>query len=188
MMMKSSAKVPRNRAPALLALVVLIIATGALSCGDRTARAADAGTATWLDLVAGDGTVRTRLFLPDGRFAHVYIHSINLSRVDEEFTVERNGVLHLETLRYDQMSSGMPSDSEDGFSIEDGRFVLSISRRFRELPVRVSPVAGHGIQTAEGFVAFADIFETGELVTLVGVPGKGRLPSDGGRASFRGEQ
>ncbi|MBP7094817.1 MAG: DUF1850 domain-containing protein [Spirochaetia bacterium] len=186
--MKSVAKASRASAPAFLALVALSFAAGFIACGGRPLDEAAAGSATWLDLVDGNGTVRTRLFLPDRRFSHVYVHSINLGRVDEDFTVERNGVLHLESLRYDQMSSGMPSDTEDGFSIEDGRFVLTLSRRFRELPVRVSPVAGHGIQTAEGFVAFADIFETGELVTLVAVPGKGRLPSDGARASFRGEQ
>ncbi len=186
--MKSDANAARVRAPVHLALVLLVLAAGVSSCGERPLDQAAAGSATWLDLVDGNGTVRTRLFLPDRRFAHVYVHSINLGRVDEEFTVERNGFLHLETLRYDQMSSGMPSDTENGFSIEGGRFVLTISRSFRELPIRVSPVAGHGIQTAEGFLAFADIFDTGELVTLVAVPGKVRLHSDRGRASFRGEQ
>ncbi|MBN1243808.1 MAG: DUF1850 domain-containing protein [Spirochaetales bacterium] len=186
--MKSDANAPRARAPVVLALVVLSFALGAISCGARPVETAVAGSGTWLDLVDGDGKIRTRLFLPDGRFAHVYVHSINLGRVDEEFAVEPNGVLRLERLRYDQMSSGMPSESEGSFALEDGRFVLTITRSFRELPVRVSPVAGHGIQTAEGFTAFADIFDTGELVTLVAAVGKDRLPSDDGRASFRGEQ
>ncbi len=185
--MNASAGARRARAPASLVLAVLGLAV-AFSCGARPEAHAVAGSATWLDLVDGGGTVRTRLFLPDRRFSHVYVHSINLGRVDEEFTVDRDGALVLERLRYDQMSSGMPSDTESGFSMEDGRFVLAMSRRFRELPVRVSPVAGHGIQTAEGFLAFADIFETGELVTLVAVPGKVRPTPAERRASLRGTQ
>jgi hypothetical protein len=173
-----------------VAFAAALLALGAVSCGGARMDSGSAamGSAAWLQLVDGNGTVRSSLVLPDRRFSHVYVHSINLGRVDEEFTVERNGSLLLERLRYDQTGSGMPSDAEGGFSIEDGRFVLAMSRRFRELPVRVSPMAGHGIQTAEGFLAFADIFETGELVTLVAVPGKVRVTVDEWRTALRGEQ
>jgi len=119
-------------------------------------------------LLNADGIVRSTLVLPDAQFSHVYVHSINLSAVDEDFFVSQDGWLELYRLRYADTSSGMPSDGEAGFSNPDGLFVLDVSRKFKELPIRVSPVAGHGIRTAESFFAFIDIFNAGDLVVLRG--------------------
>lgn len=85
----------------------------------------------------------------DSGFTLSFIHSINLSPVDEDFEVTDAGRMHLLAVRFDQLSTGMPSGDEDGFSIENGRFVTRPDRSFDELQVRVSPVPGH-VLTAEG--------------------------------------
>lgn len=119
-------------------------------------------------LLDEQGQVRKRLPLSDGSFSHVFMHSINLSLVDEDFSIADDDTLLLHHVRYAQTSTGMPSGSENGFSMVDGRFVLEMSRRFTEIPVRVSPVPGHGIRTAESFFAFSDLFNPGDLVILRG--------------------
>lgn len=78
---------------------------------------------------------------PEG-FALSFIHSINLSPVDEEFVIEGDELVLVKTL-FEQLSTGMPSGDEDGFAIEDGKFVTRPGRRFREIQVRISPVPGH---------------------------------------------
>jgi hypothetical protein len=80
--------------------------------------------------------------VPHG-FTVSFIHSINLSPVDEEFIVDGSGRILLERMLFDQLSTGMPSGDEDGFAVEGGRFATKARRRFEEIQVRVSPVAGH---------------------------------------------
>jgi len=80
--------------------------------------------------------------VPDG-FALSFIHSINLSPVDEDFSVSGDGSIKLERVRFDQMSTGMPSGDEDGFAVVDGRFTTKPGRNLPEIAVRVSPIPGH---------------------------------------------
>jgi hypothetical protein len=78
-------------------------------------------------------------------FTVSFIHSINLSPVDEEYIIDGSGSIILERMLFDQLSTGMPSGGEDGFAVEDGRFATRPHRRFDEIQVRVSPVAGHSL-------------------------------------------
>jgi hypothetical protein len=95
--------------------------------------------------VADDGGRTLALIaIPDGTFAHHYVHTINLSPVDEYFRIEGRR-LRLYELRYDTNSVGMPSDAELGFRIEGGRYVLSMDRSFDRIPLRVSIRPEHGI-------------------------------------------
>ena len=94
----------------------------------------------------GAGKVISVLPLPDGTFIHHYVHTINLSPVDEYFRVE-GGKLHLYELRYDTNSVGMPSDSELGYKLEGGRFILQMDRKFDKIPLRVS------IRPEDGIIA-----------------------------------
>jgi len=119
-----------------------------------------------LVLADSQGRIRASLALPDGRFSHVFVHSINLSLVEERFRVGEADQLLLGAVAYADTSSGMPSEAEGGFRLVDGRFILDLAREFSQLPIRVSPVPGHGIQTAESFFAFTDFFETGDLVLV----------------------
>lgn len=79
-------------------------------------------------------------------FTLSFMHSVNLSRVDEEFSVGEDGSLTLERVLFDQLSTGMPSGDEDGFSVVGGRFETRPGRRFDAIAVRISPVPGHELE------------------------------------------
>ncbi|MCX7026640.1 MAG: DUF1850 domain-containing protein [Spirochaetes bacterium] len=98
--------------------------------------------------------------LQHGRFDHVFVHSIHLTPVVERFEVtlssDRLAVLHLFELDYESCGLGMPSDTENGFSLVDGKFILEMSRDFVVIPLMVSVVAGHGIVADGHFYPFTD--------------------------------
>ncbi|HUW70226.1 MAG TPA: DUF1850 domain-containing protein [bacterium] len=87
------------------------------------------------------GLLLTTIGVPDG-FTISYIHSINLTPVDEVFSIV-DGMLRLDREIFEQLSTGMTSGDEDGFAVEDGKFVTRPRRLFTEIALRVSPVAGH---------------------------------------------
>lgn len=87
------------------------------------------------------GLLLATIGVPDG-FTISYIHSINLTPVDEVFSIA-DGMLRLDREIFEQLSTGMTSGDEDGFAVEDGKFVTRPQRRFAEVALRVSPVPGH---------------------------------------------
>lgn len=95
-----------------------------------------------LRMQAEDGTIVGSFLVPDG-FRITFIHSINLSPVDEDFRVAPDGTIILERMIFDQFSTGMPSGDDDGFVVQDGRFVTYPERAMNEIALRVSPLAGH---------------------------------------------
>lgn len=101
-----------------------------------------AGPAPTLRIFNESGTLAASIPVQNG-FTISFVHSVNLSTVDEEFIANDDGSITLVRERFDQLSTGMPSGDEDGFSIENGRFATRPYRRFPEVAVRVSPVAGH---------------------------------------------
>lgn len=107
-----------------------------------------------------DNKVVAEIPLSDGRFDHVYIHSIHLTPVVERFKVLPDAagapMLHLFELVYESYGVGMPSDTEDGFSLVDGKFILKMSRDYPVIPLMVSIVEGHGIVTNGKFHAFTE--------------------------------
>ncbi len=107
--------------------------------------------------------------LRDGFFEHVFVHSVNKTPVHERFVVEGSGTdcaMKLYELRYQSIGSGMPSDAENGFRLEDDEFILSMDRSFKKIPVSVSPLEGHGIVIGKAFTPFTKWFRTGSLVVL----------------------
>ncbi len=108
--------------------------------------------------------------LSDGKFVHSYIHSINKTRVDEFLKVEGNKFVLYE-LRYDSYGVGMPSGEEEGFRLENGRFVLSMHREFARIDVWISPVPGHGVVIDGELHPFTEWAPREELLTLR--PGSG---------------
>lgn len=97
-------------------------------------------------LVIKDSKERTVVKLPlfDGRFVHHFIHSVHKRPVDEYFEVHEK-TLELEKVKYDTYGVGMPSDGGEAFTIEKGRFVVTMHRSFSTIPIRVSTVPDHGI-------------------------------------------
>lgn len=112
-------------------------------------------------LVTAPGGKLLAAFRPrDGRFEHVFVHSVHLTPVEELFQIESDGKggarLHLYELRYESSGVGMPSDAEGGYRLEGGKFVLRMDRGFAEIPLRVSIVPGHGIVVDGSFHPFTD--------------------------------
>ncbi|NLJ08814.1 MAG: DUF1850 domain-containing protein [Treponema sp.] len=79
-----------------------------------------------------------------GEFIITYVHSIHKRPVYEYYRAEQ-GKLHLYELWYDTTSTGMPSDAEGAFRLENGFFILTLDRLFQTLPLFVSPIPGHGV-------------------------------------------
>jgi hypothetical protein len=98
--------------------------------------------------------------LDDGRFDHVFMHSIHQTPVVERFKVVAGPggetVLHLYELDYESCGVGMPSEVEGGFSLVDGKFILDMSRDFAVIPLMVSTVEGHGVAARGRFYPFTD--------------------------------
>ncbi|WP_369695316.1 DUF1850 domain-containing protein [Gracilinema caldarium] len=104
--------------------------------------------------VSQAGKTLAELILPEnGEFILTYTHSIHKRPVYEYYRAE-SGMLHLYELRYDTTSTGMPSDSEGGFRIENGFFVLTMNRWFIMLPIFISPIPGHGVIINERLYPF----------------------------------
>lgn len=120
-------------------------------------------------LSRGDRTPVATVLLPDGRFEHVFTHSVHRTPVRELFTVEAEGdlaILHLYELRYQSQGVGMPADAEGGYRLEGNTFILTMDRSFRELPIMVSPVAGHGIVAGGSLLPFTHYQQPGQRLVL----------------------
>ncbi|PKL03054.1 MAG: hypothetical protein CVV53_10235 [Spirochaetae bacterium HGW-Spirochaetae-9] len=111
------------------------------------------------------GQKLTELPLVGGSFVHCYIHSIHKTPVDEEFIVSGKE-LKLVRLRYDAYGVGMPSDGGEAFRIEDGRFVIDMSRSFARLDIRVSHLPDHGLLIDGNFHPFTEWVPVESLITL----------------------
>ena len=123
------------------------------------------------ELLLSDGNrvALATLPLPDGRFEHVFTHSVHKTPVDERFQVEAKGdgaAMHLYELRYQSQGVGMPSDAEGGYRLEGNTFILAMDRSFQELPIMVSPVLGHGIVVGGTFTPFANYKQPGQRLVL----------------------
>lgn len=117
------------------------------------------------------GRLLAALPLPDGRFSHVFTHSFHLTPVEERFEIGPDGSLRLHELRYESLGVGMPEDAELGFRLEEGVFVLSMDRRFKEVPIMVSIVPGHGILAGGELLPFDRWVPPGGLLVLRGRAG-----------------
>jgi len=120
-------------------------------------------------LAAGDQAPLAAIPLRDGRFEHVFTHSVHKTPVRELFSVEAEGnktTLHLYELRYQSQGVGMPAGAEGGYRLEGDTFVLAMDRSFPELPIMVSPVAGHGIVAGGAFLPFTQYQPSGRRIVL----------------------
>jgi hypothetical protein len=124
-----------------------------------------------LQVSAPDGRVLATIELRDGRFDHVFIHSVHRSEVVERFAIEDGGLgggttLRLYELRYQNQGVGMPSDAEGGYRLEDGRFILAMDRKFKRIPIFISILPGHGIIANGAYLPFRNWAKPEELIVL----------------------
>ncbi len=111
----------------------------------------------------GETVVRLPLF--DGQFVHHFIHSVHKTPVDEYFEVHGK-TLELKKVKYDTYGVGMPSDGGEAFTIENGRFVVTMHRSFLAIPVRVSIVPDHGIVIGDTLFPFTRWVAPESAITL----------------------
>lgn len=125
---------------------------------DKSQQAESAVKSFILTISDRDSKVIAEIPLQNGRFDHVFLHSIHLTPVVERFRVvlspEGTPVLHLFELDYESNGLGMPSDTENGYHLVDGKFILDMSRDFAVIPLMVSIVDGHGIVADGRFFPF----------------------------------
>ena len=94
------------------------------------------------------------IVIPDGRFSHVFVHSFHLTPVEELMELDPKGGFRLYELRYQSCGVGMPTETEEGFRLENGIFILSMQRLFKKIPVMVSILPGHGLMVGGTFYPF----------------------------------
>jgi len=139
-------RAPRSAAAAwLLGLLALVAALAAAACALRVT----AAQIPELIVAEPNGRVLAAFRPRDGRFEHVFVHSVHLTPVEELFQIEPGekgkARLKLYELRYESSGVGMPADAEGGYKLEGGKFILTMNRSFDAIPLRVSIVPGHGI-------------------------------------------
>ncbi|MCE5255249.1 MAG: DUF1850 domain-containing protein [Spirochaetaceae bacterium] len=142
------------KSAAPLMLLFLILTLGALPL------AAQVDEAAQYELTICDRTGKFLACIPleNGRFDLVFIHSYHLTPVVERYIVEddQDGkpILHLFELEYESCGVGMPSDAENGYRLVDGKFELSMDRKFASIPLMISIVEGHGVRIGGKFIPF----------------------------------
>ncbi|KYO64134.1 DUF1850 domain-containing protein [Thermovenabulum gondwanense] len=104
--------------------------------------------------------------LQNNEFTHVFIHSIQKTPVYEDFKVEDNKKLHLIRTRYFSLGIGLPYAEEGKFENQNGEFVMEMNRFFDTLPIRVSPLKGHGIIANGIMYNFLDFSSPNDLIII----------------------
>jgi hypothetical protein len=155
---------------ALAAFFILAVGIMPVFSQEKTRQPVTAANAFILRISDRESRVIAEIPLQKGRFDHVFVHSIHLTPVVERFEVIINNeglpILHLFELVYESAGMGMPSDTENGYHLVDGKFILDMSRDFAVIPVMVSVVAGHGIVANGRFLPFTDLVPMGTLLFL----------------------
>lgn len=150
----------RAKSGMLVALFLSAVCAASVFPQSESRPAEPAAASYTLTITDRDSRAVAEIPLKNGRFDHVYLHSIHLTPVVERFMVlpgpTGSPTLHLYELVYESYGVGMPSDTENGFRLEDGKFILEMSRDFAVIPLMVSTVDGHGIVADGHFFAFSD--------------------------------
>ncbi|MFN3284496.1 MAG: DUF1850 domain-containing protein [Pseudothermotoga sp.] len=104
--------------------------------------------------------------LEDGKFILTFVHSVEKTPVYEFYEVLADDTLYLYKTRYSSMGAGLLFQAEGRFEIKDGFFEAEISRKFKEIFLRVSPLDGHGIVFTDGKVMFKEIAQTSDSLKI----------------------
>lgn len=78
-------------------------------------------------------------------FFHVYTHSINKSPVMEKIEYHHNGFSIRESW-FKDYSTGIDCSMQEGFTVNDSWFILTLNRNTEILAIAVSPVPGHALK------------------------------------------
>jgi len=117
-------------------------------------------------IVEKNGSAIYSKTITDNRFVLTYVHSVEKTPVYEYYEVLKDNLLHLYKTRYMSLGTGLPSQAEGRFLIKDGVFEMEISRTFKRISLRVSPIYGQGIIFNDGKVMFSDIAQTNDSLDI----------------------
>ncbi|MBT9152483.1 MAG: hypothetical protein DDT35_00703 [Firmicutes bacterium] len=67
-----------------------------------------------------------------------YLHSVERTRVSEFFRVE-GGMLRLVKVEMSSLGAGLPATNKEGFAFVDGKFVVKMDAKMREIPLLLHP-------------------------------------------------
>lgn len=112
--------------------------------------------------------------LPAGRgFALRFIHSINLSPVEEFFILGGESSLILQKVSFAQFGTGMPTGDDEVIGMEDGLYVTKPARSFETIELRVSPVPGHELRLDGVIIPLTRWVPPGGMLRLRASPAAG---------------
>lgn len=105
--------------------------------------------------------------LKDKNFSLGYVHSVMKTEAEEFFSVEEKSkdIVLTKTI-YSSYGVGLPFLPEEGkLEIKDGKFILNINRKFKEINMVVSPLAKHYLKINKKKYMFSDVFN-GEVKNI----------------------
>ncbi|WP_052465407.1 DUF1850 domain-containing protein [Thermotoga profunda] len=117
-------------------------------------------------ILSKEGKVVYTKKLEDGKFILTFVHSVEKTPVYEFYEILGDDTLYLYKTRYSSMGAGLPFQAEGRFETKNGFFEAEISRRFKEISLRVSPLDGHGLLFKDDKVMFKDIANSNDLLVL----------------------
>ncbi len=117
-------------------------------------------------VVSKEGKVIYTRKLEDGKFVLTFVHSVEKTPVYEFYEISKDGLLHLYMAKYSSMGAGLTFQTEGRFVVKDGFFEVEISRKFKEISLRVSHLDGHGLLFKDGKIMFKDIANVNDLIVL----------------------
>ena len=102
---------------------------------------AGAGSAACVELMAQpDGAILARVATPadDATFTVAYVHSVTRTPVVERYRIEAGAIVQ-SAIEFEQYGPGLPTEADRGerFERRDGRFVVTLRRRFDVIVMRV---------------------------------------------------
>lgn len=98
--------------------------------------------------------------LKDKNFSLGYIHSVMKTEAEELFSVEeKSKCIVLTKTIYSSYGVGLPFLPEEGkLEVKDGKFILNINRKFKEINMVVSPLAKHYLKINKKKYMLSDVF------------------------------
>lgn len=129
-------------------------AVATLAVAAAPAHAVDALCVVLATSPEGKGLAAVPLDPVRGEFALTYVHSVTGTPVEEIYRAEQDGFVQT-SIRFEQHGPGLPTEPDAGetWQRRDGRFVVTMARRFGGIEMRVhadqSPQLRSGDETID---------------------------------------
>jgi hypothetical protein len=99
-------------------------------------------------------------------FTITFVHSIERTPVSEIYSIDEDGKIILNEVRFYSLGTGLPFSSDGTFKNENGQFVIKEKKSFSSLLLRVSPIPGHALIAEGRKINFLEIAESEDLLEI----------------------